>query len=182
MERVSPLNQAIRDAIADRMRYRKFPKFSRLFDVGDHNHTCYFIEQGVVRIFYYKNGREVTGNFMREGQLIALTQSFYDGIPSRHGAEALEDTQTVELRYDELEDLYWQHPLLMNNSRFTSMRYNFYWRDRYELTTNQPVEKRYEELLLTAPDLIRRAPLNTLASYLGTTISHLSRIRSSMSG
>lgn len=182
MERISPLNDEIKDAITRRMRQKAFPKHTRLFEIGEDNHHCYFIESGLVRIYYHKNGKQINTNFMREGQLIALAQSFYDHIPSRHGAEALEDTLTFELRYDELEELYWQHPLLMNNSRLTSMRYNFYWRDRYELTANQSVEDAYRELLATAPELLQRVPLIHLASYIGTTVSHLSRIRSSLTG
>jgi hypothetical protein len=118
--------------------------------------------------------------FLKEGQLIALAESFYFNTPSRHGVQALENLETLELRYDELEELYWQYPLLMNNSRLFSIYYNIYWRDRYELTTNVPVEVGYRTLLQSDPDLILRVPQSYLASYLHTTESHLSRIRSSI--
>ena len=180
MERISPLTDEIKEAISTRMRPVRFKEHERFIHIGEPNHTCYFILKGLVRVYYMRNNREVSGMFLKEGQLIALAESFYFKRLSRHGVEALEDCEMLELRFDELEELYWQYPLFMNNSRLFSIYYNIYWRDRYELTTNVPVEEGYRSLLRTDPELIQRVPQVYLASYLHTTESHLSRIRSSI--
>lgn len=43
-----------------------------------------------------------------------------------------------------------------------------------------PAARRYETLLRERPELLRRVPLETLASYLGITPVSLSRIRARM--
>ena len=43
----------------------------------------YYVQKGLVRQYYYKNGKEVTEHFSYEGRIVMCIESLFTGCPSR---------------------------------------------------------------------------------------------------
>ena len=53
-----------------------------LQSIGQTCRTIYFIEKGCARIYYYKDGTDVTEYFAFENNLLARVESLFTGKPS----------------------------------------------------------------------------------------------------
>ncbi len=51
--------------------------------------TIYFINSGLARIFYYKDGNDITEYFAFEGNFIARVESLFTGQPSQKAIQVL---------------------------------------------------------------------------------------------
>lgn len=144
---------------------------------GDVCHDILFVAKGMLRQFYYKNGKDVTEHFSYEGCIVICIESFLKQEPTRLMVEALEPSIVYQLPYDKLQ-------LLIE----TSSEVNQFYRKilEYSLIVSQikadswrfeAARERYNLLMQYHPEVIRRAPLSHIASYLLMTPETLSRVR-----
>jgi CRP-like cAMP-binding protein len=139
----------------------------------------YFIEKGVVRIYYYKNGKEITEWIAMENQFFLSITSFFQRVPSHLIIQTLERSQVYGIHHNDLMGLADKHheierllrkmvtgSLILSQIRMKSIQF-------------ETAQQRYEKLLKETPDIIKRVPLSFIASFLGVTLETLSRIRSS---
>lgn len=76
-------------------------------------HTCktvYFINKGIARIYYYKDGINITDSFATENNVIARVESLFTGKPSRKAIQILEDAEIVAIDANKLFKLYDSYP------------------------------------------------------------------------
>ena len=143
-------------------------------------HTCrtiYFVRKGMLRICYYKDGTDITESFEPEGSVVARAESLFAGIPSKKAIHAVEDTELIAINASKLFELYNGHHSIERLFRKVFEQQHVRTIHRLEgLQFNSP-EERYKQLLEEQPDIVLRAPLKHIASYLGITQVSLSRIR-----
>lgn len=144
---------------------------------GEVCHDILFVAKGMLRQFYYKNGKDVTEHFSYEGCIVICIESFLKQEPTRLMVEALEPSIVYQLPYDKLQQL-----------NETSVEINQFYRKilEYSLIVSQikadawrfeTAHDRYNLLMDYHPEVIRRAPLSHIASYLLMTPETLSRVR-----
>ena len=143
---------------------------------GEPCRKMYVIDEGCARSWFLHEGKEISFQFFFEGDVVYCSESFRKNGPSPYSIETIEP---VKLRWLSREDMAVVrqdtelYPYLIENSadkQAAFMRHFFtYLRD----TPRQ----RYENLLRDQPEVIRRVPLQYIASYLGITPVSLSRIR-----
>lgn len=137
----------------------------------------YFVERGMVRQYYYKSGRDVTEHFSYEGRIVVCIESFLKQEPSRLIVEALENSSLYGIPYDDLQQLMetnaeiamlyrriLEHALISSQVHADSQRF-------------ENATERYQRLLNTKPEILLRAPMVYIASYLQMTPETLSRVR-----
>ena len=137
----------------------------------------YYVERGMVRQFYYKGGRDVTEHFSYEGRIVICIESFLKQEPSRLMVEALETSWVFGIPYDkmmmlidtdkEMAQLYrkiLEHALISSQEHADSQRF-------------ENATERYVRLLKTKPEIVLRAPMVHVASFLQMTPETLSRVR-----
>ncbi len=159
---------------------RKLQKGERLFDDGDICRDLVFVEKGMLRQFYFKNGHDVTEHFSYEGSILISIESFFKQQPTYLLAEALEPSEIYLLSYNQLrsniasswdiDTLYrriLEDSLITSQQKADSMRY-------------ESASERYNKLLQKQPEVIKRAPLSYIASYLLMTPETLSRVRAQL--
>lgn len=139
-----------------------------------------YIYKGMIRQFYYKNNRDLTEHFAYEDDVFICIESFLRQRPARLMAEALEYTIVYGLPYEpllklaaenyEIEVMY---RCLLENSLILSQR-------KTDSLRFETANERYSRLLKEQPDIIKRAPLSHIASYLLMTPETLSRVRASL--
>lgn len=143
-------------------------------------HTCktlYFINKGIARIYYLKDGIDITESFALENHLVARAESLFSGRPSKKAIHILEDSQITAINATKLFKLYDQFPEIERTFRKIFEAAYVDTVNRIESIQFHTAEERYKALLEETPDILKRIPLKYIASYLGITQVSLSRIR-----
>ncbi len=165
------------NAIAAISSFISVPRKKDLQPIGHTCKTIYFINKGLARIYYYKDGIDITESFAFEGNIIARVESLFSGKPSRKAIQVLEDTELVAINAVELFKLYDDFPAIERLFRKIFEAGYVETVNRMESIQFHSAEERYLALLNEAPNVLMRVPLKYVASYLGITQVSLSRIR-----
>lgn len=147
----------------------------------DYTRTCHemaFVDKGLLRISFIDNkGNEVTSCFCGPTSMASSFKSFISRTPSDLKVQVLEDTDLLVINYDNLQRLYKTIPAWERIGRILiEKEYLSLWNYAFSLNTEQ-AEERYLRLLEKQPEVLQKAPVQDIASYLGITRETLSRIR-----
>jgi len=172
-----PVSKEAEEAILNVSSNIAIPKNKDLQPIGHTCKTIYFITKGVGRIYYFKDGIDITESFTFENNIIARIESLFTGKPSRKAIQILEDAEIIAINANELFKLYDKFPEIERLFRKIFETAYVETVNRIEGMQFHTAEERYYALMEQAPDVIRRVPLKYIASYLGITQQSLSRIR-----
>ncbi|GGB03426.1 MULTISPECIES: Crp/Fnr family transcriptional regulator [Mucilaginibacter] len=159
------------------------PAKTVLLQEGKISQHYIFIEKGCVRTFFNNNGDDKTVQFFFENEGLSSFDSFVNNVPSSFTIETIEPSviyllprQYVSQLMDELshEPDFAQMILQM-----TARRQMHYINEFVSIIRDTP-EQRYQLLLNERPHIIQRVPQHYIASYLGVSKVHLSRIKSKL--
>jgi CRP-like cAMP-binding protein len=165
------------EILADLLIPMKFLRGEIVLHEGEECTCMYYVERGMVRQYYYKNGKDVTEHFSFEGRIVMCIESLLKHVPSQIIIEALETTHLYAMprkkllevieTCPELGILYrkiTEHALISSQHHADSQRF-------------ENAQERYERLLREKPEIILRAPMIHVASFLQMTPETLSRVR-----
>lgn len=177
MERYLHFSQKEKSAIEDILIYREVPKKHDLLKIGDIAREIFFIKKGCVRLYYDKDGDEITGFFMTENMMVSGFESVLTQQPSNQGIKTLEPCELIVLSIFELNQLYEKIPRInIFTRKLLEERFLNAQKVVASLIIDSP-EERYLKMFQRQPDLFNRVPQHMLATYLGITPVSLSRIR-----
>lgn len=173
-----PLPDKSVDVLTDCVVPCEFCRRSKLVDVGMRCRYAYFIAQGMTRSYWLVNGEEITTSFSLEGGIVFSMDELYYDKPSEEIVEAVEDVYAYAIKIEDLRRL-WATDLYLANWGLAIHQdeYRRLHRSHKERLT-LPASERYEAFRNQFPEVCRRAQLGYIASYLGITLSTLSRLRS----
>lgn len=155
-----------------------FEKGKLLSQQNQYNRNIYFVEEGLLRMFYYENGKDITTNFYSEGKITANMDTLFKGKPSRNNIETIEKSVITTCNYHKLEELCSVSLTAANFSRYILGILMLQMSNRIIYLQQMTAKEKYQHLLEENPNIILRAPLGMVASYLGISQETLSRIRS----
>lgn len=154
-----------------------FPKKHKLIEADKFCRWAYFIEKGMTRSFWLVNGEEITTSFACEGSIVFSMDELYYGKISEEYVETLEDVVAYKIALTNLLWLFESNIELANWGRIIHQNeYRRLHRSHKDCLTLSAKE-RYEEFKQQFPQVCRRVQLGYVASYLGITLSTLSRLR-----
>ncbi|MFT3910751.1 MAG: Crp/Fnr family transcriptional regulator [Ferruginibacter sp.] len=164
------------DDIASKFKTKVVKKNNYLLRQGDTCKDLVFVEKGCIRLYYLKDGIEVSVWFaFRQSSAIEI-YSFISEAPSEYFLQAIEDSEVLFLSKKELNKLYLYQPKMQEMMRK-------FWEDvilnlinRFTALQKDSAEKRYLDLL-SKPTYMETIPQKYLASFIGVTPTSLSRIR-----
>lgn len=175
------LSDTLWERFSDRFHHIQVVAKEVLLEEGAVAQKMFFIEKGCVRGWYNKDGKEITIQFFFENDSVSSIESFRKEIPSRITLETLEPT-TLRWLYKKdfckiIEEIKDDHPLL---DRFIDAIFErtYTYIDHFFSFLKDTPEERYLKLLEEKPQIIQRVPQHYIASYLGISKVHLSRIKS----
>ncbi|MBO0938791.1 Crp/Fnr family transcriptional regulator [Fibrella sp. HMF5335] len=148
-----------------------------LVQAGKVSDYIYFIEQGLSRTYYLKEGREVTDWLSADGEIAGSIVSFLSRQPDGRIIHLLEPSVVWAVSYQSLEMLYARHHDMERLGRLLVSHGLLQLQHRFDALHMATALERYQGLLANKPSLLQRVPLGMLASYLGMTPETLSRIR-----
>src|ERR1051326_8396270 len=161
----NPLSKEAEKAIAGISKVIAIKKNADLQPIGHTCKTIYFINKGVARIYYFKDGVDVTESFAFENNIIARVESLFTGKPSRKAIQILEDGEIVAISSPRLFKLYDTYPEIERLFRLIFEAAYVGTVDRIEGMQFHSAEERYNALVKEAPDVIKRVPLKYIGSF-----------------
>lgn len=166
--------------LAEIMEQQKLPKGEIFVKEGEIAHYLYYIEKGMVRQFYFKNKRDLTEHISYEGNVVICLESYLKQEPTRLMAETLEPTIIWKIAWEDINRLaeeskeiglfyrkIFEKSLVVSQMKADNMRF-------------ETAQDRYKKFMELHPEIIKRAPLVYIASYLQMTPETLSRVRASI--
>lgn len=156
----------------------KYGKGEKILQEGEVCRNISYIEKGLVRQFYFKNGKEVTEHLGVDHSIFMCIESLFKEEPTRLQVEALEPTLVYALPKAKLEaaamrniNIQMLYRKILEESLIQSQIHA-------DLVRFESAPNRYKRLCDLSPQVVLRAPLTYIANYLQMTPETLSRIRS----
>ncbi|MCF0051797.1 Crp/Fnr family transcriptional regulator [Dyadobacter sp. LJ53] len=138
------------------------------------------VEQGCVRAYFDKGGDEKTVQFFFENAGFSLFDSFVNEAASQFTIETIEPSVIYLLPrihvLQMVEDLSQEPGFIQIFLKISADRHKRYNNELVSFIRDTP-EQRYLRLLAERPHIIQRVPQHYIASYLGVSAVHLSRIK-----
>lgn len=164
--------------LIDKFTLKKFKKNELLIEAGTYSDKLFFIGRGIVRVFYFKEDKEITNALVKENEIIAGAYSIFTGEKSFNNYETLEASITLYIEYSELEKLYNKFHSLERLGRLLVQKYYATYIKKTHDVLFLSAEERYANFIRNHAELINRVSLRFIASYLGVAQETLSRLRS----
>jgi signal-transduction protein with cAMP-binding, CBS, and nucleotidyltransferase domain len=173
----STLSRESVSALTSTLKKHEHPKGKILVKPDTTCNYLYFIEQGLTRTYYIKDGKDVTDWISAENSFAVSIISFITRKPDRRGIEVLEPSVLLSIHFDDLEDLCAKFHDVERMTRYLVGAGLVQLQHKFDDLHFQSALERYQTLMNTNPTFIQRVPLGMIASYLGITQETLSRIR-----
>jgi CRP-like cAMP-binding protein len=137
-----------------------------------------FISKGFLRTYRTtENGSEHVMQFSPENSWATDPESYNNFTPSYYNIDALEHSEVVMWTKKDFDYLFDNIPGLKAYSDQLVTRNLYLTRQRVFSAISATAEEKYDEFIKTYPDILTRAPLHMVASFLGVSRETLSRIR-----
>jgi CRP-like cAMP-binding protein len=154
-----------------------------LLKEGEISQKAFLIEKGCVRAWFNNDGKDLTFQFFFENSTVASIESFRKKIPSPVTLETIEpsvlwfihkeDLERIMAEIIEIPELRDQFINIIFERTFNYMKHFF------SFIKDSP-EQRYLNLIKEQPWIVKRIPQHYIASYLGISTVHLSRIKNKL--
>ncbi len=174
---IIPLSDDLKACLNDQLEVQEIAKKSFLLKEGQVCNHIYFIEKGLVRSYYVKDGVEICSWFMKEGDVIISVNSFFKRVPSLENIQCLEDSVVYGITYEALQLLYKRFIEFNIIGRILTEKYYMLSEERLYSMRKQSAKESYLYLLENHPTLLQRVPRKHVASYLGISLETLSRMK-----
>ena len=168
--------EEIIDEMLSKCEILTFDTYDNIIDIGEIKPDIYILKTGVLQKVVVHNNQEITHNFGTEGTIFLSYSSFLLNQPSCIRISACckcevykikqEDFKELLNRYNEFS-LWFLHVCL----------FQLYTYDYKSSMKQGDALSRYNKMMADRPEIFKQVPLKMIASYLGITQQHLSRIR-----
>lgn len=175
---ISPLSAEAADAIIHITTVKTYPKGHQLLQLWQVDRYFHFINKGAGRVYYLKDGIDITDYIAMDKQFIGGLESLFTKQPSHKAIELLEQTELYSFLYDDFERLCIRFHEIERLGRKMATFAFLEAQRRIESIRFLTAAERYRELEKKYPGISNRIALKHIASYLGTTPVSISRIRS----
>lgn len=159
------------------------PAKTILLEEGKVSQQYIFIEKGCVRTFFNNKGIDKTVQFFFENEGLTSFESFVNNTPSQCAIETIEPSVVYLLpkRYvTQLMDELSHEPDFVKMILQISARRQTHYMNEFVSFIRDTSEERYQKLLNERPHIVQRVPQHYIASYLGVSTVHLSRIKNKL--
>ena len=158
----------------------KFSKGEMILKDGEICRYIYYIERGLIRQFYFKNGKQITEHLGEDRTMFMCIESLFREEPTKLQVEALEPTMVYALPKSKLEEVAMHNVNIQILYRKILEESLIISQVHADLVRFETAQNRYKRMCKLSPQVILRAPLVYIASYLQMTPETLSRVRSSV--
>lgn len=156
---------------------KKYAKGEMILREGDICEDISYIDRGLVRQFYFKNDKELTEHIGSDGEIFMCIESLFREEPTHLQVEALEPCIIYCLPKHRLEQVALHNVNIQILYRKILEESLIISQVHADLVRFESAQSRYQKLCKLKPQVVLRAPLVYIASYLQMTPETLSRVR-----
>lgn len=157
---------------------KKFKRYEIISRPGVIPNEIFFIRKGLIRVIVTGNDAvEHSLHFALENQFIADYSAFMLKQPSVYTLQTEEETEVVVMPGSVID---WGYKNLNQGDRLGRLIAEFYFiyqDNRLKNLYARTPKERYDNITDVFPDIHNRVPQHMIASYLGITPVHLSRLK-----
>ena len=157
----------------------KFQKRKKIIREGEICTHMYWIVKGLVRQYYYKNNKELTEHMAVENSIVMCIESLFKEKPTHLNIMTLEPSIIYAIPRQQLEKVAMKSLNIQILYRKILEESLIQSQIHADLLRFESAQNRYAKLVKLQPQLVLRAPLVYIASYLQMTPETLSRVRTS---
>lgn len=147
---------------------------------GQISDSILFVLKGAFRHFFLKEGNEINTSFSFENSFVSNTRSLTQQLPSDQFIIAMEDSEVIRMLRTDLFAMYQSIPSFEVIGRQILQSMVVEQESRAALFMLYSPVERYKKLMNEQAEILRRVPLQHIASYLGIARETLSRIRNKL--
>jgi CRP-like cAMP-binding protein len=171
------VSQKAGKAILQKLVLIDFKENAIILSPGQYQQHLYFIRNGIVRCYYKDMDVEWTNWFAAEGNPVFSTESFLNGNPSPEYIQTCTPVSLYQITKEDYLQLMEEFPELYQLAFNLLQDYLRIAERRMHGSHMLTALKRYEEFIETHRHIVNRVQMQHIASYLGITPTHLSRVR-----
>jgi len=161
----------------------KVPAKTNILREGEIAHKLFFIEKGCIRVWHNENGKDITVQFFFENSSVSSIESLKKNIPSPITIETIEpciiwwiDKKALNKLIAEIKEI----PRLRDMLIDALFERTFDYIKGFSAFIRDSPKQRYLHVLQDRPQIVQRVPQHYIASYLGISSVHLSRIKNKL--
>jgi CRP-like cAMP-binding protein len=157
---------------------RQYKRLQLLSSPGTVPNEIFFVIEGIVRVVITDNeGEEHTVHFAIENQFIADYSGYILMQPAMYSLQAVQHTAAIVLPRAAIDWGYAHLPHGQKLGRLVAEYYFIYQDHRIKNIYARTPAERYNSITDVFPNIHNRVPQHMIASYLGITPVHLSRLK-----
>jgi CRP-like cAMP-binding protein len=159
------------------------PAKTILLEEGEISKKLFIIEKGCVRVWFNNNGKDLTTQFFFENQSVASIESFMKKSVSPASIETIEPSVLWWIHKNDLDKILEEIkeiPELRDRLIDMLFQRTFDYMKYFVSFIKDSPTQRYLSLIEERPQIVQRVPQHYIASYLGVTTVHLSRLKSKL--
>jgi len=171
------LSDSLQQELSDRISLKTFKKGELVHNANFVCTKSYFILKGLMRIYFIKDGKEVTEYFSAENEWVNSPRSFMQQQVDIYYIDTLEQTDCLCLQVKDLIFLFDNFPEMERYARLSMGSVFGHYMDRITSMRFSTAKEKYQHFCETYQEIYHRIPLGMISSYLGIAQETLSRIR-----
>lgn len=176
-EQYISLSDELKSALSERISFVSFKKGDLVQDADKVCTKSYFIQKGLFRTYFLKDGKEISEYFPAENEWCNSPKSFITRQKDIYYIDAIEHTDAFCLDVNDLVFLFDHYPEMERYSRLSMGTVFGHLMERIVSLRFTTAKEKYDHFIQTYETIHYRIPLGMIASYLGITQETLSRIR-----
>ncbi len=176
-EKYIKLNDELKIALIEKVRFVTFKKGEIVHNANSVCTKSYFIQKGLFRTYFIKDGKEISEYFPSEGEWSNSPRSLRTRTVDIYYIDAIEETDALCLEVNDLMYLFENFPEMERYARLSMGTVFGHFLERITSMRFTTAKEKYNHFIETYYDIHHRIPLGMIASYLGITQETLSRIR-----
>lgn len=150
-----------------------------LLNANDIEDKCYFILEGILRIYNFEGGREYTRNIFTKGDFFTESSSYFTGKSFGFQIDSLEPTKIFFIRREKFQYLQ-ERSSILNKFFNKQLERALVFMILRNSELQKPAKEKYENLRKNKPQLFGKVPDYILSSYLNITPEAFSRIQNGL--
>jgi len=177
IDKITPLTSDERDILLRKVIIKEYKKGEIIIQEGVKSNYIYFIHKGIVRNFISQNNK--TLNFRSEGMIVTgySTYNYDQGFKSKMNVECLEDCTFILISVDTIHYVVENFKYGDRLGRYLAEKHILELLELLIDIHSKSIIKRYNELNVKYSNIHQRVSQHYIASFLGTTPVHLSRLK-----
>lgn len=176
-EKFIKLSENLKSELSKRIKPIVFQKGELVLDANNISKKSYFINKGILRTYFIKNGKEISEYFSGTDEWVNSPKSFMQREKDIYYIDAIENTEAYFINVKDLVYLFDNFPEMERYARLSMGTVFGHFMERITSIRFTSAKERYNHFQKNYSNIYHRIPLGMVASYLGITQETLSRIR-----